>query len=937
MTPFLPRSISSSLPTSRRLVLAAALALALSACIGKDSPDALLSKASKALDEYDRKTAEIHLKNLLQSEPDHAQGRQLLARVYVQARDDRSAVGEWRRALDAGADPDQAVPGLLSSLFGAGQSDAIAAVIEKYPLKSATARAEALYWSAQVLWMQRKADQAASMFREALALDAEHHPSRLALIRMKIFSDPAGAQTELDALMPALKKPADALQLQANMALARKDREAALESLRQAVKAEPKHLASLTQLIALLVDSGQLEEAEKRFEQMQALAKNDLSTRLMRANIEFRKGRLDSASQHIEIVLKNAPGFPMALALGTQISLARGELERAETLSRTMVDADPENLQGHLLRASVALARNDPERAKQITQPLIDRGVRNAALLATAGEAALRRNSTAEAVDLLSRAAEMDPTNAQTRLNLGLASLASGNIKAGFGELEKAIALDPNSSQADLVLIGERMRRSDWPAALSAIDHYAQRNPKQALPSNLKGTVQLAQGDVAAARASFEDAIKKDSGFFPATANLVRLDLTDSRPDQARARLEEFTQKYPKDVNATLALVTLLRSQRVASEVVLNHLRKAYQDNPGSGELLIALSVELASQNKATEAIPLVQQAVAQQPDDLRLLELLGNLYRNNKDNQQAIETFTRIVRIKPDLALAHMKLAQVKGELGDHAGAAASFKRASELEDQNLTSRFGMARAMLQEGRRDEALRVARDMQKNQPRNSAGLILEGDLLAAEQNWKEAAAVYRKSLSVERTAIGAAREHQALLRTGDAAQAASALQANLAAMPKNGLLRIYAADQSIAQSRWKEAVEHYTQGLQGDPNNGVAQNNMAWALFQLKDYAGAEKHARIAVQVLPLSGEVADTLGVILMSSGQPQRALQTLKHAAQLSPLNPQVRLHLLKALQAAGDTQELQVQRDLWIKQFPDSPLRKELDQIAMQAAKP
>jgi putative PEP-CTERM system TPR-repeat lipoprotein len=949
MFPSLPRSMTRSitrsithsmirpLPGTRRLVLVTALTLALSACVGKDSPEALLGKASKAIDEYDRKTAEIHLKNLLQTDPEHAQGRMLLARVYAQSRDERAAVGEWRRALEAGADPDQIVPGLLASLFGSGQSDAMDAVIEKYPLKSATARAEVLYWRAQALWMKRKADQAAEQFRAALALDAEHHPSQLALIRMKMFSDPAGAKSELDALLPRLKKPAEALQIQAQMALVRKDQEAALESLRQAVKAEPRHLPSLTQLLAVLIEAGQLDEAEKRFEQMSALAKTDLNTWLMRANIDFRRNRLDAASQNIEFVLKNAPGLPMALTLGTQISLARGELERAEQLSRALVDANPDNLQGYLLRATVALARNEPERASQLTQPLIDRGIRNAPLLAIAGEAALRRNQTAQAVDLLSRAAELEPTNAQTRLNLGVASLARGNLQAGFSELEKAIALDPTSSQADLVLIGERLRRSDWPAALKAVEQYAQRNPKQALPSNLKGTVLLAQGNTEAARASFEDALKKEPGFFPAVSNLVRLDLTDAQPDRARTRLEAFTQKYPKEVNATLALVTLLRSQNASGDLILSHLRKAYQDNPGSSELLIALSVELVAQKRTAEAIPLVQQAVAQQPEDLRLLELLGNLYRNNKDNQQAIETFSRIVRIKPDLAVGHMKLAQVKSELGDHAGAAASFKRAGELEDGKLESRFGMARAMVQEGRRDEALRIARDLQKNQPKNSAGLMLEGDLLASEQRWKEAAAIYRRAFGVERTAIGAAREHQALLRAGDTAQAASVLQSSLAALPNNGLLRIYAADQALAQSRWKEAVEHYTVGLRGAPNNGVAQNNMAWALLQLKDYAEAEKHARIAVQVLPLSGETADTLGIILLSSGQHQKALATLKHAAQLAPMNPQIRLHLVKALQTVGDTQEMQTQRDLWIKQFPDSPLRKELDQMAMSATKP
>jgi putative PEP-CTERM system TPR-repeat lipoprotein len=914
--------------TLSRLASVSVLTLMLSACIGQDSPDALLAKASRALEQSDRKAAEIHLKNLLQNAPEHVQGRQLLARMYILARNERAAIDEWRRALKAGADPEQVVPELLASLSATGQNDAMLEVIQKYPLSSDKGQAAVRYWQGRMAWSQQKADVAAARFQEALGLDAEHHPSRLALIRMKILRDLNGALDDLDALLPKLKKPADALQLKAEIMLSKGDRPGAMDLLDQAVKAEPQHIPSLTQLIFLLVEDARLEDAEKRFSQLQSFASNDLNTRLMRALIDFRSNRIESAATNNNLVLKVAPGYPPALSLGAQIALAQGEYERAEQLARSLNEAEPNSFQGTLLRAAIALARNEPDQVRQLTQPLIDRGARHAGLFAIAGEAALRSNRTAEAIQLLSRSAELDPKNFKARVTLGVAALAGGNEKQGYEELQRAIAIDPSSTRADLVLIGEKLRRSDWAGAMKAIEHYEKRHPEQALPVNLRGTVQLAQGNTQAAKASFEEAAKKDARFFPPVANLVRIDLTESQPARARSRLEEFARKNPKDVNATLALITLLRSQNVPGETLLTQLRQAYQDNPSSSDLLITLAAELTAQNKTKDAIPLVQQAVAQQPEDIRLLELLGNLYLNNKDQQQAIDTFTRIVRIKPDLAIAHLRLAQVKSELGDHAGAVSSFKKAGELESAGLGSQFGMARALHLEGRGEEALKIAREMQKNQPRSAAGLILEGDLLAGEKKWMEAVAVYRRAQGVERSAVAAIREHRALLSVGDAYLAATALEKSVNANPGDRLLRVYAANRAIELGRWKDAVDHYTVGLANSQNDGVSQNNLAWALFQLKELERAEKHALLAVQLLPLSGEVSDTLGSILLASGKTEQAIRVLQHAATLSPKNAEIRLRLVKALQTGGLKEEALVQRDRWLKDFPDSPLRKQID---------
>ncbi|MEL7185806.1 MAG: tetratricopeptide repeat protein, partial [Pseudomonadota bacterium] len=82
------------------VVLGAVLLIA--AC-ADNSPDALLTKAQDARDAQDPETATIHLKNILQSNPEHIAARILLGEVSLEMADPAGAENQFRRALELGA------------------------------------------------------------------------------------------------------------------------------------------------------------------------------------------------------------------------------------------------------------------------------------------------------------------------------------------------------------------------------------------------------------------------------------------------------------------------------------------------------------------------------------------------------------------------------------------------------------------------------------------------------------------------------------------------------------------------------------------------------------------------------------------------------------------------------------------------------------------
>jgi tetratricopeptide (TPR) repeat protein len=87
------------------------------------------------------------------------------------------------------------------------------------------------------------------------------------------------------------------------------------------------------------------------------------------------------------------------------------------------------------------------------------------------------------------------------------------------------------------------------------------KQPDKPLAHDLRGSVLLAKQDVAGARRSFERALVIDPSYFQAAANLARLDLREKKPEDAIKRFDAILAKDPKNVQALLAVASVVRSQ----------------------------------------------------------------------------------------------------------------------------------------------------------------------------------------------------------------------------------------------------------------------------------------------------------------------------------------------------------------------------------------
>jgi len=100
------------------------------------------------------------------------------------------------------------------------------------------------------------------------------------------------------------------------------------------------------------------------------------------------------------------------------------------------------------------------------------------------------------------------------------------------------------------------------------------------------------------------------------------------------------------------------------------------------------------------------------------------------------------------------------------------------------------------------------------------------------------------------------------------------------------------------------ALSEENQLLAQRPNDPDVLNNLAWLYQQIGNLPKASELAERALGLAPANGQIADTLGWILLAQGDTKRALIHLEAASTAIPGNAEINYHFAVALGRAGRT---------------------------------
>jgi len=148
----------------------------------------------------------------------------------------------------------------------------------------------------------------------------------------------------------------------------------------------------------------------------------------------------------------------------------------------------------------------------------------------------------------------------------------------------------------------------------------------------------------------------------------------------------------------------------------------------------------------------------------------------------------------------------------------------------------------------------------------------------------------------------AVKLHAACMEAGKADPCDARLKQWLAEHPADTETRRYYADKTAQRGKLALAIEQYGLVLDRNPNDAVVLNNVAWTMNKLKD-PSAVRYAERAYALKPNDGAVADTLGQILVESGDLNRGIEILNKGVADAPSHRELRFHFAQALAKSGD----------------------------------
>jgi putative PEP-CTERM system TPR-repeat lipoprotein len=599
----------------------------------------------------------------------------------------------------------------------------------------------------------------------------------------------------------------------------------------------------------------------------------------------------------------------------------------AEETLRKVVARAPADPSARKLLASVYVQTGQPRLALETIDPLLRANPDDAAVLRTAAEALLASGNVAKGAEFYKRANAIDKNDMGSNVRLAQVRLATGETDRAMKDLEALSQTDSSQYQADIALIVAHMQRREYDKALSAIDVLEKKQPDNPLPRNLRGGVYMAKRDYKAARSSFEKAQALKPGDIASAGSLALIDIQEGKADDARKRYERMLEKDPKNEQILLSLAEVTAMTRENPDEAKAIIDKAIAANPQSVKPRLALIGYYGRRGDSRAALSAAQAAQSLFPNDPQIVDAVGSSELATGATNQGLATYARLAQMQPQNATVQLRVATLRLQARDYAGAIEGARKAIALSPE-LPQAWGLlARAQTLSGQSKEALAEARKLQKEHPDRAFGYALEGEILAVDKKWSDAAAALRTGLSKQPLPVLAVSTYVAMQNAGKTTEAAAFADAWIRQHPTETTMQQAIAEQLLVKKEYPAAIARYRAILEINPDNAVALNNLAWLLGEAGD-PKAREYAERAYQLTPFQPNVVDTLGWSLVRTGDVARGAQLLRLASNLAPKNNEIRLHLGRALAKSGDKDAARRTLDPLTKLDADSPLRADAE---------
>lgn len=732
------------------------------------------------------------------------------------------------------------------------------------------------------------------------------------------------------------------------------DFDRAVVELRSVFELDPSHLeARRTLATILLEEKNNLQGAYAQFLRLAEQFPDDVDTRVMLSELAFVIGNWDEFDRHSAPAIELGSDLPEVAAITIAASyraavidedpasrrdaaraaealvsdlsqnavlqrliidnhVREGAMDEALAATDTLLEGEPDNTQIWRQRQTILVQMQDFEALEDQLRTLVDKFPEDNERKSTLIRFLLELGKIDEAEAFLRELAEQSG-DLQIRVDLIRFVSEVRGTEAARTEIAVAKAAYPEAFIFDVLEAGLDFSEGEQEKAVAAIEATLEGRELSEEVNRIKVTLArmlLGMGNEVGARVQVEEVLANDASNAEALKMQAAWQIEADDTDAAIAGLRLALDQNEDDVQA-MELMAQAYIRAGQPNLARDFLALAVDASGQAPTQVLRYAGVLIDDESFRPAEDILIAALRQDPDNLEILGLLGQVYLGTEDYSRGDQVVQTLRNLEDDQArdmATRLEAELINRRIGTDQ-AIGYLEEVAQGADASLGTKVALLRARLVSGETEAALGLAREMQAGDPDNPALKAMLATTETVNGNLAEAEALYEDLLQSNPNQpqiwLETARL-KVLQGSPDAARAV--IDEALAVMPESGDLLWAKASYLERDGNIDGAIEIYEGLYEQNSGSLVVANNLASLLSTHRlDDESLERAWTIARRFRDVENPaIQDTYGWILQRRGESEDALPYLEAAARDLPQDPIVQFHLGETYAALGRSED-------------------------------
>lgn len=683
--------------------------------------------------------------------------------------------------------------------------------------------------------------------------------------------------------------------------------------VQQALTADPKCSQAYYALAEIKSFQKNKSEAAKALQNAAAYAPMRSAFRIRYADYLRQTGEADKAQLVYKEMTEKAPDYIPAWVSLMNVALAERKFPEAAKYADTILGRDELNYDGMLGHAVTSLAQGDGPKAVLELEHMDTVFKKNPRVKYELAVAYLLGRDKIKGIATLNQALAADPNYAQAALLLARLDIRSGDPVTAIDLMTRFLKKNPNVYPGYLLLANAFMADRKPDSALSVYRKLSEAAPKDPQIALMMGMVLAQEHRNAEARSAYKKCLDLSPTNMTAVQELVNLDVSEHRYNEAIALTQDETVKLPKSAEPweIMAKVDALQGNMSRAEA---SLLKAIELEPNLPTPYLLLAEVYVRGNKYKEALQKLT-ALVQQTNSVTAYLQIGAIHDQLKDFKAGSDAYEKVLTIDPQSIPALNNLAYIDAVRLDNVDRAYQLAtKARELKpyDPNVADTLGWV--YYKKGDYARALALLEEAAERTPDDPEIQFHLGmtHYMLDEEDPARMALERAASSPLDYANKDEAPVQLALLNINTASGGANVmahLEDALKQHPNDPVLlsRIGALQEQAGDA--EKAADTYQTALKHNPDAVHIMASLARLYAtSLNEPDKALSLANDAHKLAPNNAEVNAVLGHLTFRTGDPFWALSLLENAANRLPDQPQVLYDLAWAYYSVGKVGEAQ-----------------------------